>query len=49
MVSRYLHVDNTLLSADQLALADVNGDGVVDQADADWIMRMKQLNWVPAI
>ena len=37
MVSRYLHVDNTLLSADQLALADVNGDGVVDQADADWI------------
>ena len=37
VVSRYLHVDNTLLSADQLALADVNGDGVVDQADADWI------------
>ena len=30
MVSRYLHVDNTLLSADQLALADVNGDGVVE-------------------
>jgi len=37
VVSRYLHVDNTLLNADQLALADVNGDGVVDQADADWI------------
>ena len=49
VVSRYLHVDNTLLNADQLALADVNGDGVVDQADADWIMRMKKLNWVPAI
>jgi len=37
MVSRYLHVDSNLLNADQLALADVNGDGVVDQADADWI------------
>ena len=37
VVSRYLHMDNTLLNADQLALADVNGDGVVDQADADWI------------
>ena len=37
VVSRYLHVDSNLLNADQLALADVNGDGVVDQADADWI------------
>ncbi|MFR3811396.1 MAG: dockerin type I repeat-containing protein [Ruminococcus callidus] len=49
VVSRYLHVDNTLLNADQLALADVNGDGVVDQADADWIHENEEVELVPAI
>ena len=43
VVSRYLHVDSNLLNADQLALADVNGDGVVDQADADWIHENEEM------
>lgn len=37
MVSRYLNVDRDLLTEDQLALADVNADGNVDQTDADLI------------
>lgn len=35
-VSRYLKVGDVTLTEEQLALADVNGDGAVDQADADW-------------
>ncbi|WP_455254851.1 dockerin type I repeat-containing protein [Ruminococcus sp.] len=37
MVTRALYVDNSALNDEQLKLADVNGDGVVDQNDADWI------------
>lgn len=37
MVSRYLNVDSNLFSEEQLALADMNEDGVVDQTDADLI------------
>ena len=37
MVTRYLNVDPHLLTEEQLMLADVNEDGVVDQSDADWI------------
>ena len=37
MVTHALYVDNEALTAEQLRLADVNGDGVVDQSDADWI------------
>ena len=37
MVTHALYVDNDALTAEQLKLADVNGDGVVDQSDADWI------------
>ena len=41
MVSRYLNVDPELLSDQQKALADMNGDGVVDQSDADAIFAQK--------
>ena len=37
MVTHALYVDNEALTVEQLRLADVNGDGVVDQSDADWI------------
>ena len=37
MVTHALYVDNEALTAEQLKLADVNSDGVVDQSDADWI------------
>ena len=37
MVTHALYVDNEAMTAEQLRLADVNGDGVVDQSDADWI------------
>ena len=37
MVTHALYVDNEALTAEQLRLADVNGDGVVNQSDADWI------------
>ena len=37
MVTHALYVDNEALTAEQLKLADVNGDGNVDQSDADWI------------
>lgn len=37
VVSRALYVDETALNDEQKQLADVNGDGVVDQTDADWI------------
>lgn len=37
MVSRYLNVDANALTEEQLALADMNGDGTVDQTDADLI------------
>ncbi len=37
MVSRYLNVDANALTEEQLALADMNGDGAVDQTDADLI------------
>ena len=35
MVSRYVLDDTYTLTDEQLKLADVNEDGVVDQADAD--------------
>lgn len=41
MVSRYLNVDSNLFSEEQLALADMNADGVVDQTDADLIFENK--------
>lgn len=34
MLSRYLYADSTLLNEEQLKLADFNGDGTVDAADA---------------
>lgn len=37
VVSRALHVEDATLDEEQLQLADVNGDGVVNQEDADWI------------
>ena len=37
MVTHALYVDNNALNDEQLKLADVNGDGTVDQSDADWI------------
>ena len=37
MVSRYVLDDTYTLTEEQLKLADVNEDGVVDQADADKI------------
>lgn len=37
MVSRALYLDPNMLTAEQKQLADVNEDGVIDQADADWI------------
>ncbi|MEE0022386.1 dockerin type I domain-containing protein [Ruminococcus sp.] len=37
MVSRYLNVDSTMFTEEQLKLADINEDGVVDQTDADLI------------
>ena len=37
MVTRYLYVDPHLLTDQQKQLADVNGDGVIDQSDADQI------------
>ena len=37
MVTHALYVDNEAMTAEQLKLADVNGDGVVNQSDADWI------------
>lgn len=37
MVSRYLSTDSDVLTPDQLSLADFNGDGTVDQTDADLI------------
>ena len=37
MVTHALYVDNEALTAEQLRLADVNGDGIVNQSDADWI------------
>lgn len=41
MVSRYVLDDGYTLTEEQLTLADVNGDGAVDQADADWIFENK--------
>lgn len=43
VVSRYLYVDPDLLDAEQLELADMNGDGVVDQTDADLIYAAKKI------
>ncbi|WP_298482319.1 dockerin type I repeat-containing protein [uncultured Ruminococcus sp.] len=37
MVSRYVLDESYTLTEEQLALADVNADGAVNQADADWI------------
>ncbi len=37
LVTRYLNVDPDCLDATALALADINGDGVVDATDADAI------------
>ena len=37
MVSRYLNVDSTMFTEEQLKLADINEDDVVDQTDADLI------------
>ncbi len=37
VVSRYLNVDPTLLDNEQLILADINEDGIIDQTDADLI------------
>ncbi len=37
VLSRYLHVDSNAMTAEQLQLADVNGDGTVDQEDLEWI------------
>lgn len=37
VLSRYLHVDSNAMTAEQLELADVNGDGTVDQEDLEWI------------
>lgn len=37
LLSRHLHVGDVTLTEQQRTLADVNKDGTVDQADADWI------------
>lgn len=37
LLSRHLHAGDVSFTEKQLTLADVNGDGTVDQADADWI------------
>ena len=39
VVSRALYVDETALNDEQKQLADVNGDGVVDQTDASTSIR----------
>lgn len=42
MVSRYVLDDDYSLTEEALQLADVNGDGEVNQADADWIYANKK-------
>lgn len=42
MVSRYVQMGDVSLSEEELALADVNQDGTVDQADADQIYAEKK-------
>lgn len=41
MVSRYVLDESYTLTEEQLVLADVNADGAVNQADADWIYENK--------
>lgn len=41
MVSRYVLDNSYTLTEEQLALADVNADGAVNQVDADWIYANK--------
>ncbi len=37
MVSRYIFEDGYSLTEEQLSIADVDGDGVVDQTDNEWM------------
>ncbi len=37
MVSRYIFEDGYSLTEEQLSIADVDGDGAVDQADNEWM------------
>ena len=45
MVTRYLNVDPHLLTEEQLMLADVNEDGVVDQSDATGSTKIRGIRW----
>ena len=42
MVSRYLLDDSYTLTEEQLAFADINEDGTVDQADADMLYEVQK-------
>ncbi len=37
VVSRYIYEDASVLSEEQKAIADINGDGIIDQTDLEWI------------
>lgn len=45
MVTRYLNVDPHLLTEEQLMLADVNEDGVVDQAMPTGSTKIRGIRW----
>ena len=42
VVSRYLHEGDVELTEAQLAIADVDGNGKVEQADADWMQENRE-------
>lgn len=42
VTSRYLHEGDVALTRAQLAIADVDGNGKVEQADADWMQANRQ-------
>lgn len=44
MVSRYLHEGDVDFTEAQLEIADVDGNGTIEQADADWIYENRQYN-----
>ena len=44
MVSRYLHEGDVDFTEAQLEIADVDGNGTIEQTDADWMYENRQYN-----
>lgn len=44
VVSRYLHEGDVTLSEEQQKIADVDGNGKIEQTDADWLYENRQCN-----